>query len=71
MSMVKEGPHIAVVHDEVEWNPETQSLSIFMDYYEGKDLDPLVRILQATRYVSSTNTNICLRSLTLTQKTLH
>ncbi|KAH7132292.1 kinase-like domain-containing protein [Dendryphion nanum] len=47
MSVVKGGPHIAVVHHDVEWNPHTRTLSFFMDYYEGKDLDRIIHILLA------------------------
>lgn len=47
MRRVRGAPHIVVVHDEVEWNPRTQTLTFFMDYYEGKDLDSVVHMLRA------------------------
>jgi hypothetical protein len=47
MIAVKGGPYIASVHEDVEWNPDTKTLSFFMDYYRGKDLDRVVQMLQA------------------------
>jgi hypothetical protein len=48
MALVKGGPYIATVHDDVEWNPETNTLSFFMDYYKGEDLERLVPFLLAS-----------------------
>ena len=45
MRIVKGGPHIAEVIGDIEWNPRTATLSIFMNYYEGKDLDQQVHIM--------------------------
>ncbi|ORY09003.1 kinase-like domain-containing protein [Clohesyomyces aquaticus] len=47
MTLVRGGPHIAAVHDEVEWNSTTKTLSFFMDYYKGKDLDRQVETIRA------------------------
>lgn len=51
MTRVRGGPHIAAVHDGLEWNTKTKSLSFFMDYYKGKDLDRQVQILRAAGLV--------------------
>lgn len=48
MALVKGGPYIATVHDDVEWNSRTKTLSFFMDYYKGKDLERLVHVMQAS-----------------------
>ena len=48
MTLARECPHIAAVHDGLEWNTRTQTLSLFMDYYKGKDLDRQVQMLKAT-----------------------
>lgn len=47
MMVVKGGPHIAAVHDDIEWNPRLRTLSFFMDYYRGKDLERLVYMMRA------------------------
>lgn len=48
MNLVRGGPHIGAVHDGLEWNVKTRSLSFFMEYYKGKDLDRQVQMLKAT-----------------------
>ncbi|KAF2709873.1 kinase-like protein [Pleomassaria siparia CBS 279.74] len=48
MTLVRGGPHIAAVHDGIEWNAKTKTLSFFMDYYKGKDLNRQVEMLRAT-----------------------
>ncbi|KAF2659831.1 kinase-like protein [Lophiostoma macrostomum CBS 122681] len=47
MTLVRGGPHIVAVHDDVEWNSSTKTLSFFMDYHKGKHLDRLVNMLAA------------------------
>jgi hypothetical protein len=48
MASVKEGPYIVTVHEDVEWNPMANTLSFFMDYYKGKDLERLIHVLRAS-----------------------
>lgn len=48
MAAVRGGPSIVNVHDDVEWDPTARTLSFFMDYYKGKDLDRIVHVLQAS-----------------------
>ena len=45
--VLKGGPHIAEVIGDIEWNPRTAILSIFMEYYEGKDLDQQIHIMHS------------------------
>ncbi|KAF2865140.1 kinase-like domain-containing protein [Massariosphaeria phaeospora] len=46
MTWLRGGPNIATVHEELEWNTKTQTLSFFMNYYKGKDLDRQVQVLR-------------------------
>ncbi|KAJ4343466.1 hypothetical protein N0V87_000232 [Didymella glomerata] len=39
MKALRGAPHIATLHDGLEFNRKTNTLSFFMDYYRGKDLD--------------------------------
>jgi hypothetical protein len=39
MKALRGAPHIATLHDGLEFNRKTSTLSFFMDYYRGKDLD--------------------------------
>ncbi|KAI8943174.1 hypothetical protein NX059_001203 [Plenodomus lindquistii] len=39
-------PHIATLHDGLEYNRRTETLSFFMDYYKGKDLDRQIQMLR-------------------------
>lgn len=44
-------PHIAALHDGLEYNRKTSTLSFLMDYYRGKDLDCKVQMLRGAAYV--------------------
>ncbi|KAF3046903.1 hypothetical protein E8E12_006534 [Didymella heteroderae] len=45
MKVLRGAPHIATLHDGLEFNKKTNTLSFFMDYYRGKDLDRQVQML--------------------------
>jgi hypothetical protein len=45
--VVKGGPHIAAFQSDIEWNPELRTLSFFMDYYRGKDLERIILMMRA------------------------
>jgi hypothetical protein len=47
MTLVRGGPHIVQVHDDVEWNPSKRTLSFFMDYHKRNDLDRVVNMVEA------------------------
>jgi serine/threonine protein kinase len=55
MKALRGAPHIAALHDGLEFNTKTQTLSFFMDYYRGKDLDRQVQMLRgaAERFTES------------------
>lgn len=46
MRALRGAPHIAALHDGLEFNRKTSTLSFFMDYYRGKDLDRQVQMLR-------------------------
>lgn len=46
MKALRGAPHIAALHDGLEFNRTTGTLSFFMDYYRGKDLDRQVQMLR-------------------------
>ena len=46
MKALQGAPHIAALHDGIEFNRKTGTLSFFMDYYKGKDLDKQVHMLR-------------------------
>lgn len=46
MKALRGTPHIAALHDGLEFNKKTKTLSFFMDYYRGKDLDRQVQMLR-------------------------
>jgi len=46
MKALRGAPHIATLHDGIEGNRKTNSLSFFIDYYKGKDLDRQVQMLR-------------------------
>ena len=46
MKALRGAPHIAALHDGLEFNRKTSTLSFFMDYYRGKDLDRQVQMLR-------------------------
>lgn len=46
MKALRGAPHIAALHDGLEYNRKTSTLSFFMDYYKGKDLDRQVQMLR-------------------------
>ena len=46
MKALRGAPHIATLHDGLEFNRKTSTLSFFMDYYRGKDLDRQVQMLR-------------------------
>lgn len=46
MKALQGAPHIAMLHHGIEVNRKTNSLSFFMDYYKGKDLDRQVHMLR-------------------------
>lgn len=46
MKALRGAPHIATLHDGLEFNRKTKTLSFFMDYYRGKDLDRQVQMLR-------------------------
>ncbi|KAF2822201.1 kinase-like protein [Ophiobolus disseminans] len=46
MKSLRGAPHIATLHDGLEYNRKTSTLSFFMDYYKGKDLDRQVQMLK-------------------------
>jgi hypothetical protein len=46
MRALRGAPHIAALHDGLEYNRKTNTLSFFMDYYRGKDLDRQVQMLR-------------------------
>ncbi|CAO2651821.1 Nn.00g001040.m01.CDS01 [Neocucurbitaria sp. VM-36] len=46
MRSLRGAPHIATLHDGLEFNRKTGTLSFFMDYYRGKDLDRQVQMLR-------------------------
>ncbi|KAF3010004.1 hypothetical protein E8E13_011397 [Curvularia kusanoi] len=46
MKALRGAPHIAALHDGLEYNRKTSTLSFFMDYYRGKDLDRQVQMLR-------------------------
>lgn len=46
MKYLRNAPHIATSHDGLELNRKTKTLSFFMDYYKGKDLDRQVGMLR-------------------------
>ncbi|PSN66131.1 kinase-like protein [Corynespora cassiicola Philippines] len=46
MKLLRDGPHIAAIHYGLEFSHATETLSFFMDYYKGKDLDRHVRLLK-------------------------
>lgn len=46
MKALRGAPHIATLHDGLELNRKTNTLSFFMDYYRGKDLDRQVHMLR-------------------------
>jgi len=46
MRSLRGAPHIATLHDGLEYNRKTSTLSFFMDYYKGKDLDRQVQMLR-------------------------
>ncbi|KAF2257894.1 kinase-like protein, partial [Lojkania enalia] len=48
MTLVKRGPQIVAVHNEVEWNSNSRTLSFFMDFYKGKDLDRQIVTMRAS-----------------------
>ncbi|KAH3913304.1 hypothetical protein HBI56_085230 [Parastagonospora nodorum] len=55
MKALRGAPHIAALHDGLEYNRKTNTLSFFMDYYRGKDLDRQVQMLRgaAQRFTES------------------
>ncbi|KAH7386102.1 kinase-like domain-containing protein [Pyrenochaeta sp. MPI-SDFR-AT-0127] len=55
MRSLRGAPHIATLHDGLEFNRRTSILSFFMDYYKGKDLDRLIQLLNgaAERFTES------------------
>jgi serine/threonine protein kinase len=46
MKALRGAPHIAALHDGLEYNRKTDTLSFFMEYYRGKDLDRQVQMLR-------------------------
>lgn len=46
MRLLRGAPHIATLHDGLEYNRRTGTLSFFMEYYKGKDLDRRVQMLR-------------------------
>jgi serine/threonine protein kinase len=46
MKLLRGAPHIVTLHDGLEYNRKTSTLSFFMDYYKGKDLDRQVQMLR-------------------------
>jgi serine/threonine protein kinase len=46
MKALRGAPHIATLHDGLEYNRKSSTLSFFMDYYRGKDLDRQVQMLR-------------------------
>jgi hypothetical protein len=57
MRLLRGAPHITTLHDGLEFNRKTNTLSFFMDYYKGKDLDRQVQMLKGAALVlSSSNT---------------
>ncbi|KAF1835165.1 kinase-like protein [Decorospora gaudefroyi] len=46
MRLLRGAPHIATLHDGLEFSRKTNTLSFFMDYYRGKDLDRQVQMLK-------------------------
>ena len=46
MKALRGAPHIATLHDGLEFNRKINTLSFFMDYYRGKDLDRQVQMLR-------------------------
>jgi serine/threonine protein kinase len=46
MKALRGAPHIATLHDGIELNRKTSTVSFFMDYYKGKDLDRQVQMLK-------------------------
>jgi hypothetical protein len=45
MKALRGAPYIAALHDGLEYNHKTSTLSFFMNYYRGKDLDRQVQML--------------------------
>ncbi|KAF3038939.1 hypothetical protein E8E11_005167 [Didymella keratinophila] len=46
MKALRGAPHIATLHDGLEFNRKTDALPFFMDYYRGEDLDRQVQMLR-------------------------
>lgn len=46
MKALRGAPHIVNLHDGLEFNRKAGTLSFFMDYYQGKDLDRQVQLLR-------------------------
>lgn len=51
MKALRGAPHIAALHNGLEYNRKTDTLSFFMDYYRGKDLDRQIQMLRGAAYV--------------------
>jgi hypothetical protein len=47
MKILRGAPHIATLHDGLEYNRKTITLSSFIDYYKGKDLERQVQVLRS------------------------
>ncbi|KAH8722744.1 kinase-like domain-containing protein [Phaeosphaeriaceae sp. PMI808] len=46
MKTLRGAPHIATLHDGLEYNRKTGTVAMFMDYYKGKDLDRQVKMMR-------------------------
>jgi hypothetical protein len=46
MKTLRGAPHIATLHDGLELSRKSNTLSFFMDYYKGKDLDQQVKMMR-------------------------
>lgn len=47
------GPYIAALHEEIEYNESTQTLSLFMDFYRVKELDRQIQKLRGVAEAES------------------
>lgn len=52
MRLLRGASPIATLHDGLELNQKKNTLSFFMDYYKGKDLDRQVQMLRGAACVN-------------------
>lgn len=70
MRLLRGAPHIATLHDGLEFNRRTNTLSFFMDYYKGKDLDRQVQMLRGAAQVLISRTMLARDQLTESESNL-